>query len=362
VTDSKTEQTQTRKKMDAQRNALIAAMAQDMENMIGRMTELVRMSTEMRPLAYPWWETMESQEQSQEQEQEQSQEQEQEQSQEAVPCGCTSDCPHECSVCLKALTLRDSEGLCWMCEEDLVTVEKEWPEDSAEAKRYSNYREGAYHALILRYRANVCREASEDTDDAEEVRECLQESKRLDARASDLLYKSAAASFKPWWYESWDYWMQPGSAYNGDKSWAGWRSSCANCTTKNGFHVGACSGTCLAVPSLAVAEISCSDTCTTKNGFRRSAPQPEAKAKPAYNHALWPSPRPKLYAKTLGLPATSHRAALQSLADHAGVSLEELLTINPLIYETEHMAGKSPPMNRDTRSRLRRLLPSSVWY
>jgi hypothetical protein len=295
--------------MDAQRNALIAAMAQDMENMIGRMTELVRMSTEMRPLAYPWWETMESQEQSQEQEQEQSQE--------VVPCGCTSDCPHECSVCLKALTLRDSEGLCWMCEEELVTVEKECPEDSAEAKRC-----GAYHALILRIRANGCREASEDTDDAEEVRECLQESTRLDARASELLFKKCLYTFKPWWYESWDYWMQPGSAY---KSWA---------------H----------------------DTCTTKNGFRRSAPQPEAKAKPAYNHALWPSPRPKLYAKTLGLPATSHRAALQSLADHAGVSLEELLTINPLIYETEHMAGKSPPMNRDTRSRLRRLLPSSVWY
>ena len=297
--------------MDAQRNALIAAMAQDMENMIGRMTELVRMSTEMRTLAYPWWETMESQEQEQEQEQE-------------VACGCTPSfwhsCVHECSVCLKALTLRDSEGICCECEEDLVTVAKEWPEDSAEAKKNSRYGDGAYHALVLRISANNHREAAHDTDDAEEVRKCLEEAKCLDARASDLLYNTAVSRFKPWWFTSWDYWMMPGSTHE-VPAWA---------------------------PSLptAVAETS-SDS---------------QKAKPAYNHALWPSPRPKLYAKTLGLPATSHRAALQSLADHAGVSLEELLTINPLIYETEHMAGKSPPMNRDTRSRLRRLLPSSVWY
>ena len=97
--------------MDAQRIALIAAMAQDMENMIGRLTELARMSKEMQPLAYPWWETMESQEQEQSQET-------------AFPsltvaevscCDSPGGCVHRCCRCQKDLTLEDHEGICLGC-------------------------------------------------------------------------------------------------------------------------------------------------------------------------------------------------------------------------------------------------------
>ena len=141
--------------------------------------------------------------------------QEEEEHEGEVPCECEPNiwkaCPHECSLCLKVLTLKDSEGVCWMCEEDLITVEKDWPEDAAEAKKKSIFTEGAYHALILRIRANNCREAANDTDDAEEVRKCLEEAKYLDARASFLLFHKADSRFKPWWFASWDYWMLPGT-------------------------------------------------------------------------------------------------------------------------------------------------------
>ena len=125
------------------------------------------------------------------------------------PCGCRptawKSCPHECSICLKALTLKDSEGMCFECEKDLVDIPKLFPADAAEAKRNSAYSEGAFHALILRIRANGCRGSAIDMEDAEEVRNYLHDAERLDDIASHLLYTKADYTFKPWWFARWSY-------------------------------------------------------------------------------------------------------------------------------------------------------------
>ena len=294
-------------------------------------------------------------------------EEEAEEEAEHVPCGCPSSssfwkpCVHECSVCLKALTLKDSEGICWMCEEDLVTVPNDYPEDAAAAKQNSRYRDGAFHALVLRIRANNCREAADDTDDAEQVRECLEEAKRLDARASDLLYNTADGTFEPWWFTSWDYWMQPGSSYNGDKfrfsrtadvpapcGIAGhtisigtlfcltcWPSEPAEveapehpsdcfqtCNIVNGFHVGFCKS-----PPLHVEEVA-DDLASVA-----------AKSKPDYKHALWPSPRPKLFAKACAPKQkfAKHQDALEFLAKRAKMTVDELLELHPSKYAENYM-------------------------
>lgn len=303
-----------------------------------------------------------------------------------VPCGCEPNfwkaCPHECSVCEKALTLRDGEGICVECEEDLVTVEKEWPEDAAEAKEKSIFSEGAYHALVLRIRANNCREAAHDTDDAEEVRKCLEEAKRLDARASLLLFHKADSRFKPWWFASWDYWMMPGSTHE-VPAWAApvahllspevlaappsvvspcgisghvmpigtlfcptcWpeppvedkSESCAGCTAVNGFHVGICWSA--ALPTQSISRL--------PGGFQTSAPAPapapeaKAKAKPDYKNKNWPSPRPKLFAKSCAphLKFKKHQDALEFLAQRAKMTVENLLKMRPNTYILEYMGG-----------------------
>jgi len=287
---------------------------------------------------------------------------------EEAPCGCASPsdfwkpCPHECSVCLKSLTLKDGEGICGDCEENLVTVEKEWPEDSAEAKRYSRYGDGAYHALVLRISANNHREAAHDTDDAEEVCECLAESKRLDARASDLLYKKADSTFEPWWFTSWDYWMQPGSTH----SVPPWASDCqTTCTTVNGFHVGICRNPAFAGPAHCAG-------CNIVNGFHvgicrnpafagpapiLSVEEPEAapkeKVKPKYKHHSWPSPRPKLFAKACAphKKFKKHEDALEFLAKRARISVEELLEMDPNTYIQYYMGGTSPEYWQKTQQR-----------
>lgn len=135
------------------------------------------------------------------------------------PCDCRptvwKSCPHECSICLKALTLKDSEGMCFECEKDLDDIPKLFPADAAEAKRNSVYSEGAFHALILRIRANGCRGSAIDTQDAEEVRNYLHEAERLDEIASQLLYNNAESTFKPWWpwwFARWSYPL-PESSY-----------------------------------------------------------------------------------------------------------------------------------------------------
>ena len=227
---------------------------------------------------------------------------------EEVPCGCEPNfwkaCVHECSVCLKALTLRDGEGICGDCEEDLVTVEKEWPEDSAEAKKNSRYGDGAFHALVLRISANNHREAAHDTDDAEEVHKCLQEAKRLDARASDLLYKKADSTFEPWWFTSWDYWMQPGSTHS--------------------------------VPAWAKP--------AAKPVAAAPAPTYELMPEPDYKHKFWPSPRPKLFAKACApeMKSMKHQDALEFLAERAKITVPQLLEMAPGIYIHRHMGNKTP--------------------
>jgi hypothetical protein len=227
---------------------------------------------------------------------------------------------HECSVCLKGLTIHDKENMCWMCEEELVSVEKDWPEDAAQAKEYSIFRNGAYHALVLRIRANNCREAAEDTTDTEEVRSCLRDAKRLDQVASHLLYNTADRMFKPWWFASWDHWMQPGSSYNTDKDWAGWR-------TPEGKPLG---------PHLLSAE-ALAQPAQPAEALAQSAHKP----KPHYKNINWPSPRPKLFAKTCApqLKFKKHIDALEFLAERANMSVEDLLKMSPNTYIQEHMGG-----------------------
>jgi hypothetical protein len=267
---------------------------------------------------------------------------------EEVSCECPHEdakpCVHECSICLKALTLRDSEGLCWMCEEDIKTVEEEWPEDSAEAKEYSIFRNGAFHALVLRFRANNCREAAYDTDDAEEARSCLQDAKRLDEIASQLLYKNADRMFKPWWFKRWDYWMQPGSTHMAPE-WAEpavepVAKPCGGCNIVNGFHVGICWSQALATgpegPS--IERLPC--------GIKYVAPvsQQETLPKPDYTHKFWPSPRPKLFAKACApeMKSMKHQDALEFLANRAEITVNDLLKIDPNTYIQRHMGNKSP--------------------
>jgi len=211
-----------------------------------------------------------------------------------VACECPHDhakpCVHECSICLKALTIHDKESICWMCEEELVTVEEEWPEDAAQAKEYSIFRDGAYHALVLRIRANNCREAAYDTDDAQETRSCLREAKRLDEVASQVLYESAKRMFKPWWFSSWNYWMMPGSTHK--------------------------------VPEWA-------------------APKAQPLPEPYYKHSLWPSPRPKLFAKACAphLKSMKHQEALVFLANRANITVDELREMSPSNYAEKYMTS-----------------------
>lgn len=232
-------------------------------------------------------------------------------------CCDGATCVHRCSVCLTDLTLRDEEGFCVECVEDLETVPKDYPEDAAEATRNSLYGKGAFYALVLRIRANNFREAADDTDDAEEVRNCLKVAKRLDAVASDLLYKGADSTFKPlhprgrggrpWWFERWDYWMQPGY-----KAWTpeGKPMACTDCNIVNGFHVGFC---------------------------RSAAPAP-------YKNRFWPSPRPKLFAKACAPEQKfkKHQDALEFLARRAGTTVENLLKMSPGTYIQRHMGNKAP--------------------
>jgi len=281
--------------MNAEQMALVAAIAQDIENISMRLQELVRQTliaaeekTDWRPLRLPPC-LSESPSPVLELSESPTSVVSTPVSPELVVsevCCTGAACVHRCTVCLADLTLRDEEGFCWTCVEELKTVPADYPEDAADATRNSLYGQGAFHALLLRIRANNCREAADDTDDAEEVRNCLKEAKRLDGVASDLLFKGADSTFKPWWFYSWDYWMQPGSAYNGDKNW-------------------------------------------------------KAKPKrPDYNHANWPSPRAKQLANTIlkpkGKKIRKHEDALQFLADRAKITVTQLLTMSSGEYRQKY--------------------------
>ena len=136
----------------------------------------------------------------------------------ATLCG---DCnrPHKenfrsCDLCTRKITCCYSSAkttsLCFLCQENIESVINDWPEDSAEALQNSMYDKGAYHALCLRIQANNNREAADDTEYIEERKQCLTEAELLDNIASDLLYKKADYLFRPWWFERWDYYRQPG--------------------------------------------------------------------------------------------------------------------------------------------------------
>jgi len=300
--------------MNVEQMALIAGIAQDIENISMRLQELVRQTllaaeekTDWRPLPClsespsPILELSESPASVV--------------SSQGTPelvvseiCCDGATCVHRCSVCLADLTLRDEEGFCWMCVEDINTVPTDYPEYTADAKRNSLHGQGAFHALLLRIRANNCREAADDTDDAEEVRNCLKEAKRLDGVASDLLFKGADSTFKPWWFYSWDYWMQPGY-----KPWTpeGKPMTCVDCNIVNGFHVGFCRSAAPAAP---------------------------------YKNRFWPSPRPKLFAKACAPEQKfkKHQDALEFLARRAGTTVENLLKMSPGTYIQKHMGNKAP--------------------
>ena len=352
----------------------------------------------------------------------------------AVPCGCQhtawKPCPHECSICLKMLTIKDSEGLCFQCERDLVDIPKEYPADAAEAKRNSAYGEGAFHALILRIRANGCRGSATDTEGAKEVRNYLQDAERLDDIASHLLYTKADYTFKPWWFARWSYPL-PESSY---------KPVCGDCEKPKEDDLGYCKlcekplTCCTASKNDEFACFMCEEDLRTvpddypedaaeakdvhfgafyalvlriqANNNREAAfdtenqveraqciseagrldcvatgilkgcapafkpwwqirwnywkqpgsthevpkwavpkakrePVPEAKTtKPNYKHPLWPSPRPKLFAKALGFKIKKHEDALEYLAQRAKITVEELLKMDPDIYAEKHMGGK----------------------
>ena len=286
--------------MNAEQMALIAAIAQDIENISMRLQELVRQTLIAAEEKADW--------------------------RELPVCGCLSEspspimelsespisvvsspelvvsevccdgaaCVHRCSVCLADLTLRDEEGFCWTCVDDIKTVPTDYPEDAAEATRH-----GAFYALVLRIRANNCREAAEDTGGAKGVRDCLKEAERLDGRASGLLFKGADSTFKPWWYTRWDYWKPEGKPM-----------TCVDCNIVNGFHVGFC---------------------------RSAAPVP-------YKNRFWPSPRPKLFAKACAPEQKfkKHQDALEFLARRAGTTVENLLKMSPGTYIQKHMGNKAP--------------------
>lgn len=67
-----------------------------------------------------------------------------------------------------------------------------------------------------------------------------------------------------------------------------------------------------------------------------------------YKNKLWPSPRPRLFAKALRLKASNHRTAVESLANYANISVETFLNTNPLVYVHKYM-DTEPPMNNGTR-------------
>jgi hypothetical protein len=168
--------------MNTDQMALIAGIAQDIENISLRLQELVRQTftaaeeqTDWRPLP--------------------------------VACDCVADfwrpCPHKCTLCQNGG--RGKGDLCWVCDEEVTTVPKEYPEEAADANQNNLYGDGAFHALILRIRADYRREAADETTNEAEKRELLRESECLDTRATELLSNKALAEFAPWWAERWEW-------------------------------------------------------------------------------------------------------------------------------------------------------------
>ena len=71
-----------------------------------------------------------------------------------------------------------------------------------------------------------------------------------------------------------------------------------------------------------------------------AAPEPVPITKLNYKHHFWPSPRPKLFAKKLGAKVRGHEDSLKFLAEKAGITVDALLQMNPLLYEDKYMWPK----------------------
>ena len=120
-----------------------------------------------------------------------------------------------CSICEKKLRIHDGATLCFICEDDLKSVPKDYPEDAARAQALGDY---AFHALILRINANNCREAVDDATVVAEKLDCYKESIRLDEVATRILKTHFYSDFKPWWFYRWDHWNQPSYLQNAPKT------------------------------------------------------------------------------------------------------------------------------------------------
>lgn len=100
-----------------------------------------------------------------------------------------------------------------------------------------------------------------------------------------------------------------------------------------------------------------------------SSPVPK---KPNYNHHYWPSPRPKLFARALGAKVRGHEDSLVFLANKAGITVNALLQMNPLVYESNYMYPTIGPLDSSASRQLFAELPSgtvvrrsrytSTWY
>jgi len=72
-------------------------------------------------------------------------------------------------------------------------------------------------------------------------------------------------------------------------------------------------------------------------------PEPEPVVKPEYNHRRWPSPRAVRFAKALAADSyrkpdqMTHVEALQCLAAHARLTVDELRRMTPTDYLAKHM-------------------------
>jgi len=107
----------------------------------------------------------------------------------------------------------------------------------------------------------------------------------------------------------------------------------------NGSHVGICWSEALASGGGAAERLPCGIKYTAA-----PAPAPAPQPRPNYNNALWPSPRPKLFAKACepDLKTMKHQDALAFLAKRAGITVDELLKMHPTKYATEYMTAPPP--------------------
>jgi hypothetical protein len=76
-------------------------------------------------------------------------------------------------------------------------------------------------------------------------------------------------------------------------------------------------------------------------------PETPKKTRPDYKHRFWPSPRPRNFAKALGHHPRTHEQALDMLAKHANITVEELLETCPHVYGERY----------STKYALRRVMP-----